>query len=265
MGFLEHLGELRVRVRRAALAYVAGVAVAYLFAEPLFVLLARPLVRSWVQAGLGTPVLHFKSPVEPLFVYIKISLIGGLFLASPAIFWQLWRFVAPGLYARERKAVIPFVGASALCFVGGAAFGYFVVFPRLFGFLLGFARLNMGDLSRLLSGAVTLAVDTPLSLQPTLMMEEYLGLAAKTLIIFGLCFELPVFLLLLGVIGIVNHKQLLRIGRYAVIAIFLVAAIVTPDPTATTQIMLAIPLVALYFLGVLLVYLFGRKPEPRAA
>lgn len=259
MGFMDHLRELRTRIRNAAIAYLCAVLATYAVAEYLFVWMARPLVAAWSAAGLGAPVLHFKSPVEPLFVYIKISLIGGIFLASPFIFWQLWRFVAPGLYARERRAVLPFVGASVLCFVGGAAFGYTLVFPALFKFLFGFARINLGLLERVFGGAVKFGVGTPVQLQPTIMMEEYLGLAAKTLIIFGLCFELPIFLLFLGLVGIVDHRKLLRFSRYAVLAIFIVSAIVTPDPTATTQVMLALPLVALYYVGVLLVYIFGRR------
>lgn len=266
MGFMDHLRELRSRIRNAAIAYVLAVGVTYFFADWLFVWLTFPMLDAWQGAGMGPPTMHFKSPIEPLFVYVKIALLGGVFLASPVIFWQLWRFVAPGLYRNERRAILPFVLGSVVCFVGGAAFGYTFVFPKLFKFLFGFAKINLGSLQKILGNALHLQIDaTPLRLEPTLMMEEYLGLASKTLIGFGICFELPVFLMFLGMIGIVDHRQLLRMGRYAIIVIFIISAIVTPDPTATTQIMLAVPLTALYYFGVLLVYVFGRRRQGAAA
>ncbi|MEK6607783.1 MAG: twin-arginine translocase subunit TatC [Myxococcota bacterium] len=265
MGFMEHLRELRRRVRNAALAYLAAVIVAYLGAPWFFVWLTRPLVEAWPAVGSGRPTLHFKSVVEPLFVNVKIALIGGIFLASPVIFHQLWRFVAPGLYPRERRAMLPFVLGSVVCFVGGAGFGYVVVFPVLFKFLLGFANSSAGSMQDRLGAMVGIGVATPIRFEPTLMMEEYLGLAAKTLIGFGLCFELPVFLVALGLVGIVDHRALLRFSRYAVLIIFVVSAIITPDPTATTMTLLAVPLVGLYYLGVLLVFLFGRRRAARTA
>ena len=268
LSFYEHLGELRTRLRNAVVALLCGVAVAWVFHERLFFWLARPLASAWQKAGgIGTPTLHFKSPIEPLWVYMKVALLAGLFLASPVVFYQLWRFVAPGLYARERRAILPFVGCSVLCFVGGAAFGYFVVFPPMFAFLIGIGFRTLGRMQEHLGGLVKFAADSPIALTPTIMMEEYLGLVAKTLLGFGAAFELPVLMAFLGAVGIVGYRAMLRFSRYAVILIAIVAAIITPDPTALSMVLLALPLCVLYFVGVLLAFLLGRrrKPEPQVS
>jgi sec-independent protein translocase protein TatC len=264
--FFEHLAELRTRLRNSVFALLGGIIVAWIFHERLFFWLARPLARAWHDAGgKGVPTLHFMSPIEPLWVYMKISMLAGLFLASPVMFHQLWKFVAPGLYARERRAVLPFVLFSVACFVGGAAFGYFVVFPPMFAFFIGIGFQTLGQMQSYLGGLVKFSTDTPIALQPTIMMDEYLGLAAKTLLGFGVCFELPVLMAFLGAVGIVGHRAMLRFSRYAVVIIAIVAAVVTPDPTALSMILLAVPLCALYFVGVLLAYVLGKRRERATA
>ncbi|MCK5798203.1 MAG: twin-arginine translocase subunit TatC, partial [Deltaproteobacteria bacterium] len=140
MSFTEHLEELRRRLKYALLALLVGVGISYAFSDFLFVLLAQPLIKAWSDAGLGPPKIHFANPIEPFFTYIKLSLVGGIFIASPVIFYQLWQFIAPGLYKQEKKYAIPFATISALFFIGGAAFGYFIVFPYGFRFFLGYAR-----------------------------------------------------------------------------------------------------------------------------
>jgi sec-independent protein translocase protein TatC len=257
MPFLQHLEELRIRLRRAAIAYLFGVILAYAVSRWLFAALAWPLVIAWREAGFAAaPALNFKSPTEPLFVFIRVALLGGLFLSSPYMFLQLWKFVAPGLYRRERSFVFKLVLGSAVCFLAGAAFGYFVAFPALFKFLLEFARENAGGIQEILGGMIQ--VET-IELRPVIMMEEYLGLVAKTLIGFGACFELPVLMVFLGMAGLVTHRTFLRWGRYAIVVIVIVAGIVTPDPSMATQVMLSVPLIALYYLGVLLVFVVGRR------
>jgi sec-independent protein translocase protein TatC len=264
--FTEHLLELRARLRNCVLALLGGVALAWVFHERLFFWLARPLAVAWQRAGGdGTPTLHFKSPIEPLWVYLKVSLLAGLFLASPVVFYQLWRFVAPGLYARERRAVLPFVACSVLCFVGGAAFGYFVVFPPMFAFLIGIGFRTLGRMQEYLGGIVKFAADAPIALHPTIMMEEYLGLAAKTLLGFGAAFEMPVLMAFLGAVGVVAPRTMLRFSRYAVILIAVLAAVITPDPTALSMVLLAVPLCLLYFVGVLLAFLLGRRKVSETA
>ena len=260
--FFEHLGELRGRLRNAAIALLVGLLVAWSFHERLFFWLARPLAQAWKRAGgTGTPTLHFMSPIEPLWVYMKVSLLAGLFLASPVMFYQLWKFVAPGLYPRERRAVFPFVTFSVACFVGGAAFGYFVVFPPMFAFLIGVGFRTLGDMEEVLGGMIKFSADTPIALAPTIMMDEYLGLAAKTLLGFGAAFELPVLMAFLGAVGVVSYRAMLRFSRYAVILIAIVSAILTPDPTALSMVLLAVPLCVLYFVGVGLAFVLGRRPS----
>ena len=176
MSFTDHLQELRTRLKYALISVVVTMIIAYAFSDVLFVWLAQPLIAAWHAADLGTPKLHFANPIEPFFTYIKISLLGGIFLSAPVLFYQLWAFIAPGLYRREKKYAIPFAMVSALFFVGGACFGYFVVFPLGFQFFLGFAQLDMGSMHDVLGGALSVSMKETFQIQPTLMMSEYLAL-----------------------------------------------------------------------------------------
>lgn len=260
MTFTEHLEELRTRLKYCLYAVILMVLVAYLFSDLLFVLMAQPLVEAWRQAGLGSPKIHFANPIEPFFTYLKVSLVGGLFLASPVVFYQLWMFVAPGLYKHEKRYVIPFTVASAVCFIGGAGFGYFVVFPYGFQFFLGFAQDNMGSMQSLLGGVVNVSMKQTFELAPTLMMGEYFGLVWRMLLAFGLVFELPLFLFFLSIVGLVDWRMLWRFNRYFIIIAFVVGAILTP-PDVITQVMMAMPLIVLYNLSIVLAYLFGKRRE----
>jgi sec-independent protein translocase protein TatC len=264
MTFTEHLDELRVRLKYALYALIVCMFVAYYFSDFFFVLLARPLVRAWAEAGLGTPKLHFANPIEPFFTYMKIALIAGAFGASPIIFYQLWMFIAPGLYRKEKRYVVPFVTFSALLFIGGAAFGYFVVFPYAFRFFLGFARTNMGSMERLLGGAVKVSVSQPFDLTPTLMMGEYFSLVWKLLLAFGVVFELPLLLVFLALIGVVDHRKLWRFNRYFIILAFVVGGVLTPGPDVMSQILMSLPLVVLYNISILLAYFVSRSKRRRA-
>jgi sec-independent protein translocase protein TatC len=265
MSFSEHLEELRSRLKYCAYALVVAMFVAYYFSELLFVLLAQPLINSWAEAGLGTPKLNFASPIEPFFTYMKISLIAGAFAASPVIFYQLWAFVAPGLYKTEKRYVLPFVTVSAVLFIGGAAFGYFVVFPFAFRFFLGFAKTNMGSMEKLLGGAVKISVQKPFDLTPVLMMGEYFSLVWKLLLAFGLIFELPVLISFFALVGIVDHRKLWRFNRYFVIIAFVVGAILTPGPDVISQVLMSLPLILLYNLSIGLAYLISRRRLRRQA
>jgi len=263
MSFGEHLAELRSRLKWAALSVLVAVAVAYYFADFFFVLLAQPLVHAWTEAGLGTPRLHFANPIEPFFTYMKIALIAGIFGASPMIFYQLWKFIAPGLYKNERRYVIPFVAISAALFIGGAAFGYFVVFPAAFRFFLGFAQTNMGAMQKLLGGAVKISVEGKFDLTPTLMMGEYFSLVWKLLLAFGLVFELPIVIVTLVLVGLVDYKGLWRFNRYFVVIAFIIGAVLTPGPDVISQILMSLPLVALYNLSILIALLLFRRKKKR--
>jgi sec-independent protein translocase protein TatC len=264
MSFTGHLAELRQRLLYSIYAVLAGVLVAYFFADIIFVLLAQPLIRAWTEAGLGPPRLHFANPIEPFFTYLKVALISGLFIASPVVFYQLWKFVAPGLYRNEKRYAVPFAIFSAAFFIGGACFGYFMVFPYGFRFFLGFAQENMGQMKTLFGHQVQFGVDNPFELSPMLMMGEYFGLVWRLLLAFGLVFELPLVITFLAMAGLVNPRALWRFNRYFVVLAAFVSAMLTP-PDVITQLMMAGPLVVLYNISILLSWIFHRRRLKRQA
>lgn len=173
-----------------------------------------------------------------VFFYLKLALACGILLASPVIFYQIWRFVAPGLYQHEKRVLLPFTLVSTFCFLGGAAFGYFVVFPPAFRFLVGY------------SSAI---------LDPMPAVSEYFSLALRLLLAFGLVFELPVFMVFLAKAGVVNTHFLKKNRKYAVLIAFVVAAILTPTPDVVNQLLMAVPLLILYEVSIIAVTLFARK------
>jgi sec-independent protein translocase protein TatC len=248
MGFLEHLDELRTRVIRALWGLVPCIAGAWMFKERLLELLVAPMVEGWKRLGLGEPKLHFAHAVDPVMAYLKLSLVTGCVVASPWLFYQLWSFISPGLYRQEKKLVIPFVGASTLFFVGGAVFGYWVVFPLGFETFLSFA----GTLP-----------NQSLRIEPTLMIMDYLDFTTQLLLAFGVVFEIPVVITFLALAGIVNWKQLLKFSRWWVLLSTVIAAILTP-PDVGSQMMMLVPMVVLYFASIGLAYLFGKKPPTEA-
>ncbi|HEY5955821.1 MAG TPA: twin-arginine translocase subunit TatC, partial [Polyangiaceae bacterium] len=244
MSFWDHLNELRSRLVRSILAVAVGVGLAWTFREPLLGWLTRPYASAWVAVGLGDkPFLHFPGPADLFFAYLKLSVIGGFVFALPIVFYQLWAFVAPGLYSRERRLAIPFVLSSSSLFAGGVYFGWRVALPLAYRYLLS------------LSGKVS---GSNLSVLPTIMIEQYLDSIAQMLIAFGLAFELPVLALFLSLAGIINHRHLIRFARYFIVVAFVVAAIVTP-PDIVSQLVLAIPLCLLYALSILVAWIFGRS------
>jgi sec-independent protein translocase protein TatC len=245
MTFLEHLAELRTRLLRALVGVVPGTILAWFLKEEILDLLTRPLVQAWHRIGLGDPQLHFANPIDPFVAYLKIAVVCGFIFGSPWAFWQIWLFVAPGLYRREKRLVLPFVLASTLFFVGGSFFGYAFVFPLAFETFLSFAGL---------------LPSSDLRIAPTLMMSEYLDFSTRMLIAFGITFEVPVIVSFLAFAGIVNWKQLLRFGRWWLVIASIVAAILTP-PDVGSQLMMLVPLVALYFLSILLAWMIGPRPQ----
>ncbi len=170
--------------------------------------------------------------------------MSGILLASPVIFWQLWAFVAPGLYQHEKRVIIPFTLLSSVCFLGGAAFGYYVVFPPAFRFLMGYTTDFLSAL-------------------PT--VKEYFALSLRLLIAFGVVFELPVFMVLLAKLGIVDRPFLNRNRKYAFLLSFVIAAILTPTPDVVNQLLMAVPLVILYEISIVAVWIFGRKIDSEEA
>jgi sec-independent protein translocase protein TatC len=229
----EHLEELRKRLIRCIIAILAGFVVAYAFKERLFDILAAPLINVMRQGD----TLIFTGIPEAFFTYLKVSLLAGLFLAAPFIIYQFWMFVAPGLYRHERKTMIPIIFISSFFFVGGALFGYFIVFPLGFKFLLGFATE---------------------SIQALPSMREYLSFSAKLLLAFGIVFELPIVITFLARLGIVTVPFLKKNRKYAILIFFAGAAVLTP-PDVVTQILLALPLMVLYEISIIGARLFGRE------
>jgi sec-independent protein translocase protein TatC len=255
MPLVEHLRELRVRLRNAIIGLAVGFAVAFYFSEAIFVLLSRPLVDVWreVEAAnpaVGAPTFYFNSLIEPFWVYLSVALWGGVFLASPVLSYQLWRFVAPGLYREERRHGLLFAACSTVLFCGGAAFCYAYVLPATYRYFLGFSTADLaagGDAA----GAVALA--------PLLGMDAYLGFAKKLLLAFGLVFELPLAITFLAALGMVTHRGLWRFNRWWTVLAFAAAALLTPGPDVVSQFAMAVPLIVLYNLSIGIAWLLGRR------
>lgn len=241
----EHVGELRTRLLRAIVGLIPGIAIAWALKERLLEFLVTPLSTAMIRLGHKAPSLHFSNPVDPFVAYFKIALVVGGIFSSPWIFYQAWAFIAPGLYEREKHYAIPFVLASTVFFAGGAFFGYAVVFPLGFETLLGIADMP---------------ATSSVSLQPTIMINEYLTFATRMLLAFGVVFEVPVVVTFLALAGLVNWKQLMSFGRWWVLVAAVLAALLTP-PDVTSQMAMLVPLVILYYLSVGLAYLFGPKVE----
>ncbi|MDH3973383.1 MAG: twin-arginine translocase subunit TatC [Deltaproteobacteria bacterium] len=229
----EHLKELRTRLIRSCWAVGIGFAASYSFSSEIFNLLMHPLVK--VMPDKSSMI--FTGLTEGFFTYLKVAFLTGLMLATPVIFYQIWAFIAPGLYSHERKYVIPFTVLSVFFFTGGAIFGYFLVFPFAFEFFMSF---NTEDIVALPS------------------MKEYLAFSTKLLIAFGTAFELPIFIVFLAKFGLVTVEMLTKNRKYVLVGSFIVAALLTP-PDVVTQTLMAFPLMLLYELGIIGTRLFVRK------
>jgi sec-independent protein translocase protein TatC len=231
-----HLQELRKRLILSFIAIGAGFALCYALADSLFNILAAPLLKMMPPGGS----LIFTSVAEAFFTYMKVAFIAGLMLSSPFVLYQIWAFVAPGLYRNEKRYVIPFVFAGSCFFALGILFGYTVAIPVGFKFLLGYAS----DV-----------------IKPMPSMKEYLSFSIKFLLAFGIVFEFPVVLVLLARIGVVRAETLAKKRKYAILLIFVFAAVMTP-PDLISQVLMALPLIGLYELSIVLAKLFGKKPAP---
>ncbi|OQX22693.1 MAG: twin arginine-targeting protein translocase TatC [Desulfobacteraceae bacterium IS3] len=231
--FLAHLEELRQRLIVCSIAILIGFCIAYGFKEQLFRILMHPLIAAM---GKGEKLI-FTGLAEAFFTYLKVAFLGGLMLSSPVIIYEFWMFVAPGLYAEERRLMLPVVFLSSFFFIGGALFGYFIVFPLGFEFFLAFADENI---------------------QAMPSMKEYLSFSATMLLAFGVVFELPLVIIFLARLGVVSVEFLRKNRKYAILLIFIVAAILTP-PDVISQIMMAIPLMILYEVSIVGSKIFGKK------
>ncbi|HEY0787319.1 MAG TPA: twin-arginine translocase subunit TatC, partial [Thermoanaerobaculia bacterium] len=221
------------RILISVVAIVVAFAVSWTFAPEIFRWLQEPVVHILPPGDK----LAFTRLAAPFFLYMKVAALAGIFLASPVILWQLWRFIAPGLYRRERLYAAPFIIFSTLFFVAGGYFGYKVVFPMAAEFFLGMGK----------------------DFKQVITIDDYFAIASKIILGMGLVFETPMLIFFLSRLGIVTPQFLLRKFKWAVLVIFIIAAIITPTPDPVTQSALAIPMIALYLLGIGISMVFGKK------
>ena len=241
---IEHLAELRTRLIRSVMAFLVGMIICFTVWNPIFNFLTQPLCDARAASGDDCGLILIKLQ-EGFFVAVSISLLGGLILSFPYISYQMWRFVAPGLYRTEKNAFLPFLLASPFMFFLGASFAFYVVTPLAFDFFLGFQQT--GSLTT--DGDVT-DVTAGVAFQGS--AQEYLSLTIKFIVAFGLCFQLPVLLTLMGKAGLVSSEGLRTVRKYAIVGILVLAAIVTP-PDVITQIILFVVVYGLYEISIQLV------------
>ncbi|MDB4979834.1 MAG: Twin-arginine translocation protein TatC [Myxococcales bacterium] len=247
MSFVEHLSELRLRLRNAAVIFLVVMMVSFVFVKKYFSVLTLPAVHAWTVALHGTtPTFHFASPTEPFWVYTKLAMYCALLVSSPLIFWELWKFIAPGLYRKEKRMALTITVATAVCFIGGALFGYFVISTPALTYMLSFAEQMDGY-----------------TIQPTIMMDEVVGFMSAMLLGTGIAFELPVLLGVLGWLGIIKSRQLWKFNRYALILSTVVGGVLTPGPDVLSQVLMAGPLFGLYNVSILIVFLIERGNRER--
>jgi sec-independent protein translocase protein TatC len=242
--FFDHLKELRVRLVRALLGVAVGVAVAGWFSERIFRFVMQPVLDSLPEKER---TLNYTSYLEPFLVYLKVALYGGLFLAAPWVLYQLWVFIAPGLYKREKKVVIPFVAIGTALFYAGVSFAYFVIMPYAFPALASIAGPDM---------------------KPLLTMREQLTLVLAMMLGFGVVFEIPVIVAFLAMIGLVTPEFLTRYRRHAMIVNVLLAAILTPTGDPFNLLLMALPMILFYEVGIIAARIVGKKraaDEPATA
>ena len=235
MTFLEHLDELRKRITHAVVALLVGFIVAFAFIGRVQAVIYERLTKD-IPGGQ----LIYTEPGEAFFLMLKMAALTGVLVASPYIMWQVWLFIAPGLYAKEKKLAIPFVLSSSALFIGGAAFSHYVVFPAAWTFFAGFSNSYIAFTPRI---------------------DPVFGMYVKLMLALGLTFQLPVLMFVLARLGIVTAGFLLRNFKYAVLIIFVVAAVVTPDGNPVTQVLVGGPMVVLYLFGIAAAWLFGKSKK----
>ena len=240
MSFLEHLDELRKRLIYICWSLLAGCIVAYVFIQKIFDFIMKPMYTMLASQPNGGAKLMFTSGAEPFMLYIKIGFIAGVFIASPLIIYQVWKFIAPGLYTHEKKFAIPFVMLSTVFFVLGGLFSHYVAFPWTWAFFASFANDYMIFVPK---------------------VDEAFSIYSKMLLGFGLIFEMPTLVFFLARMGVVTGSFLLKHFKYAVLIITIVAAIVSPGTDAMSTIVFAVPMLGLYIFSIAIAFMFQRRSK----
>ena len=235
MGFFEHLEEFRRRLIVCLIAVFVAFLACWNWAPQIFEFLAAP-VRRVLPPGQN---LSYTTLTEPFLMYFRVAMFAGIIAASPILLWQLWLFIAPALYRNETRYVWPFIFAGVFFFLAGCAFGYYEAFPLVVGFLVGVGK----------------------NFNAVITINEYLGTAIKIILGLGICFEMPILIFFLARMGVVTPRFLMAKFKYAVLVIFIIAAIITPTPDVATQCVFAVPMILLYLLGIAVAWLF-KKREP---
>jgi sec-independent protein translocase protein TatC len=240
MSFLEHLEELRRRLFISVGALAVGFGIALLYIDRIFAFIMRPLQQVLPAGGK----LIYTEPTEAFILYMKIAALAGLILAAPVVLWQLWKFIAPGLYSNEKRWAIPFVVFSTFFFVSGALFSHYFVFPWAWAFFASF-------------GAATDYLQFAPKIAPVF------SLYAKMLLSFGLIFQMPTLVFFLARMGLVTPRFLIRNTKYAILIIFIAAAVLTPGPDVVSQTLMAAPMVVLYAISIVIAWVFQKKPAKK--
>ena len=233
MGFFEHLEELRKRLIVSLITVFVTFLGAWSWAPEIFEFLARPIKRV-LPPGQN---LAYTTLTEPFLMYFRVALLAGTLAASPILLWQVWLFISPALYRREKRWVFPFVFFGVVFFLSGCAFAYYEAFPLVVGFLIGVGK----------------------PFQAVITINEYVSMASKLILGLGLCFEMPILVFFLARLGIVSERWLIAKFKYAVFIIFVISAVITPTPDVATQCVFALPMIALYLLGVAIAWIFRRR------
>jgi sec-independent protein translocase protein TatC len=238
MPLLAHLEELRKRIIFSVLGVLAGFLSCWSFADRIFGLLQQPIIRALRHHGIGGGLVYL-NPTEPFNLYLEVALVGGLFVASPFVFYQLWLFIAPGLYRKEKRYVMPFLLSTVGLFMAGGLFGYKMVYPASLDFLIGYGQ----------------------RFQPMITIGEYTKLFVTIIVGLGLIFEMPILVFFLAVMRVITARWMLRNLRYAILVIFIIAAIVTPTADILNMCLFAAPMAALYALSIGVAWLVNCKRE----
>jgi sec-independent protein translocase protein TatC len=236
MSFLDHLEELRKRLIVSIIAIGVGFLACWNFADKIYAWIQAPLTKFLPR---GDQKLAYTHLTEPFMLYMKVAFFAAIFLASPIIMWQVWRFISPGLYKRERRYAAPFIIFATLFFLLGGYFGYKVILP----------------------GACAFFVETGRQFKQMIKIDEYFGFASTIMLASGAVFETPILIFFLARLGIVTPAFLLQKSKWAIVLAFIIAAVLTPSPDMVNQTMLALPMIVLYFLGVGVAFLFGKRHD----